>query len=111
MYTFGLMALLGLGVLAASGVAGRYLSMVKEFYAFVLLALGVGASWLINFNMFSAWGMPVRNSEIAVTLTGIMIAGTAWFWHEVLGLFAGLSRKFTDQAVTMEKTEHLRRVA
>jgi len=40
-----------------------------------------------------------------------MIAGAAYLWRDLLGFFSGLSRKFTDQAKTMEKTEHLRRVA
>ena len=57
------------------------------------------------------WAIPIRTSQIAVTTTGIIIAGAARFWRAILGFFSGLSRKFTDQAVTMEKTEHLRRMA
>lgn len=111
MYAFGMIALLGLAVLGVSEIASRYLSVAAEIWAFILVALGVGAAWLINFNLFSAWGIPVRNSEIAVTITGIMVAGVGYFWREILGLFRGLSRKLTDQAASLEKTEHLRRVA
>lgn len=111
MYVFGMMALLGLAVLAVTRIASRYVSLAAEIWAFVLVGLGVGAAWLINLNLFTAWGIPVRNSEIAVTITGLMIAGAAYFWHEILFFFAGLARKFTDQAATLEKTEHLRRVA
>jgi hypothetical protein len=46
-----------------------------------------------------------------VTLTGLIIAGAAYFWREILAFFGGLSRKFTDQAKTIEKAEHLRRAA
>jgi hypothetical protein len=53
----------------------------------------------------------IRGSAIGVTLTGLIIAGAAYFWHEILAFFGGLSRKFTDEAATLEKTEHLRRVA
>ena len=111
MYAFGIMALLGLGVLAVTKIASRYVSLATEVWAFVLVALGVGSAWLINLNLFSVWGIPVRSSEIAVTVTGIMIAGAAYLWRDLLGFFSGLSRKFTDQAKTMEKTEHLRRAA
>jgi hypothetical protein len=67
------------------------------------VALGVGAAWLINLNLFAVWSIPVRNSDIAVTLTGIMIGGAAWFWQALVGFFGGLSRKFTDQARTWRR--------
>jgi hypothetical protein len=111
MYAFGMIALLGLAVLGAARIAGRYLSLASEAWAFALVALGVGAAWLINLNLFATWSIPVRNSDIAVTITGIIIGGAAWFWQAFVGFFGGLSRKFTDQARTMEKAEHLRRVA
>lgn len=47
--------------------------------------------------LLSVWGVPVRSSEIAVTVTGIMIAGAAYLWREILGFFSGLSRKFTTR--------------
>lgn len=111
MYVFGMVALLGLAVLVVAKIGGRYLALASEFWAFVLVALGVGAAWLMNLNLFSLWAIPIRNSEIAVTLTGILIAGAAYFWRVALGFFSGLSRKFGDQARTIEKTEQLRRVA
>ena len=77
----------------------------------MLVALGGGAAWLTNLNLFSAWNIPVRNREIAVTVTGILMAGVAYFWREILGLFGGLYRKYTNEARTMERSENLRRVA
>ncbi len=111
MYAFGMMALLGLAVLVVARIGNRYLRLIPEAWAFVLVALGVGAAWLVDLNLFSVWSIPVRNSEIAVTLTGILIAGFGYFWQQILGLFGGLYRKFTDEARTIEKTENLRRVA
>lgn len=111
MYALGIIALLGLAVLAVAKVADRYLSLAAEVWAFVLVALGVGAAWLINLNLFAVWTLPVRNTEIAVTLTGIIIAGAAYFWRALLGFFSGLTRKVSDEATTLEKTEHLRRAA
>lgn len=111
MYVFGLMALLGLAVLGVSGIVNRYLALATEAWAFMLVALGVGAAWLINLNMFAAWGIGVRNAAIGVTVTGLMIGGVGFFWREVLGIFRGFTRKVTDQAATIEKTSHLRRVA
>jgi hypothetical protein len=111
MYTFAVMALLGLGVLAVAMVADRYLSLAAEVWAVILVGLGVGVAWLVNFNLFAHFGIASRNSAIGITITGVIIAGAAYFWREILGFFRGLSRKYTDEAETMEKTEHLRRVA
>ena len=46
-----------------------------------------------------------------MTVTGLMIGGAAYFWQEILGFFAGLTRKLSDEAATLEKSEQLRRVA
>jgi len=111
MYAFGMIALMGLAVLTVAKMGSHYLRQISGAWAFALVALGVGAAWLTNLNLFSAWGIPVRNSEIAVTVTGILLAGAAYFWREILGLFGGLYRKYTDQARVMEKSEHLRLAA
>lgn len=116
MYVFGMMALLGLAVLAIVNIGDRYLSLASEVWAsevwaFLPVALGVGAAWLINLNLFSLWAIPARDSAIAVTLTGLVIAGAAYFWRAVLGFLGGLTRKLSDQAKIIEGSEHLRRVA
>lgn len=111
MLAFGLAVLLGLAVLVVSTVVGRYLSVAAEFWAVSLVVLGMGAAWLANFDLFASWGLLVRSDAIGVTLTGFAIAGIGYFWREVLGFFHGLSRKFTDEAKTLEQTQNLRRVA
>ncbi|MEV3858163.1 hypothetical protein AB0J38_28035 [Streptomyces sp. NPDC050095] len=111
MYAFGMLALFGLATLVAARVGHRYLQLTVEIWAFALIALGVGAAWLADFDLFAAWSLPVRNGDIATTLTGLFIAGAAYFWHEVLRFFAGLARKLTDEAATLEKEQQLRRVA
>jgi predicted lysophospholipase L1 biosynthesis ABC-type transport system permease subunit len=111
MYAFAMMALLGLAVLAVAAVADRYLSIAAEVRAFVLAALGVGAAWLVNLDLFGVLAVATRGSAIGVTVTGLMIGGAAYFWQEILGFFAGLTRKLGGEAATLEKSEQLRRVA
>jgi len=111
MYAFGMVVLLGLAVLVVAKIGNHYLRQVPGAWAATLVALGVGAAWLMNLNLFSLWSIPVRNSDIAVTLTGIALAGAGYFWREVLGMFGGLYRKYTDEAKLMENSETLRRVA
>ena len=95
----------------ASRTSTHRLKQIAGAWAFVLVALGVGAAWLANLNLFGIWSIPVRNSDIGVTLTGILLAGVAYFWREILGMFGGLYRKYTDEAKLMENSETLRRVA
>jgi hypothetical protein len=111
MFAIAMMALLGLAVLAVTAIATRYLSISPEIRAFTLAALGVGAAWLIDLDLFGVLAVDTRDSAIGVTMTGLMIGGAAYFWQEILGFFTGLSRKVGDEAATLEQAEHLRRVA
>jgi hypothetical protein len=110
MYAFGMMALLGLAILVVAKIGNRYLRHVPGAFAAALVALGVGTAWLLNLNLFSVWSIPARNSAIAVTVTGLLLAGFGYFWREVLGLFSGLYRKYTDEAKVIERSS-LRRAA
>jgi hypothetical protein len=38
-------------------------------------------------------------------------SGAAYFWQQILGFFAGLTRKVGDEAASLETAEQLRRVA
>lgn len=111
MYTFAILVLTGLGVLAVSKFAARFLSMIHEALAVTMVGLGIGAAWLANFDMFKAWGMAARYDWVGLLITGVAIAGVGYFFHQVLGFFGSLHRKFSDEAATMERQEHLRRVA
>ncbi len=111
MYGFGMVALLGLAVLVVGAIGYRYLAIAREFWALLLVGLGIGTAWLANFDLFGAWGLAVRDHAIAVTLTGFAIGGVAYFWKAILEFFAGISRKFTDEARTLEQEQNLRRVA
>lgn len=102
---------LGLAVLAVTAIASRYLSISAEIRAFTQAALGVGAGWLIDLDLFGVLAVATRGSAIGVTVTGLMIGGAAYFWQEILGFFAVLTRKLGDEAATLEESEHLRRVA
>jgi len=68
-----MMALLGLAVLAVTAIASRYVAIAAGVRAFALAALGVGAAWLINLDLFSVLGIETRDSAIGVTVAGLMM--------------------------------------
>jgi hypothetical protein len=112
MYGFLVMALFGLAVLAVMRVFDRYVSIAPEFKALTMVGLGIGGAWLLNVNYLAGLMLVGgRGGWIGITLTGVIVAGLAYFWDAILGFFGGLTRKYTDQARTIEKGEHLRRVA
>lgn len=111
MYVFAITALLGLGVLSIALIVERFLLRVTEVWAVLLAALGVGAAWLVDFSLWSSWGIPARADWIGVTLTGLALAGVAEFWHYLFRLVSGAARKLNDEAATLEKTQELRVVA
>ena len=59
--------------------ASRYLSISAEIRAFVLAALGLGAAWLIDLDLFGVLAIATRDSAIGVTVTGLMIGGRGVF--------------------------------
>jgi hypothetical protein len=111
MDVFAILVLFGLGIAGLLMVAYRFLDFAHEFRAIVAVGLGVGLAWVADLNMWSLWELPVRDTWIGVTITGVALAGIALFWHHILGYVAGLERKHNDEAAALEKTEGLRRVA
>jgi hypothetical protein len=66
MYAFGMIALLGLAVLAVARVANRYLSLASEVWAFVLVAPGVGAAGSRTNGPASGWPTPLTWRRLSV---------------------------------------------
>lgn len=104
-------SMLGLAVLVTCEIAGRFLSSMDEFRAFSMIGVGLFVAWFAHMNVFGDLGFAMRSDWWGVTVTGFVLGGAAYFWYEVLGLFAGLGRKYSDEAMTFEKEHGLRRVA
>jgi hypothetical protein len=107
--SFGVVALTALG--ESIGGLARVPWNRRDARPFLASAFGVGLAWLANFNMWSGWGIiHLRYDWVGITLTGVALGGTALLVHAVVSFFAGLNRKFDDQAEQIERTD-LRRVA
>ncbi|MCE5288922.1 MAG: hypothetical protein LLG14_06720 [Nocardiaceae bacterium] len=111
MTAFLVVSMLGLAVLVTCEIAARFLAAMREFWAFSMIAVGLFVAWFAHMNVFGDLGFAMRSDWWGVTVTGFVLGGAAYFWHEVLGLFAGLGRKYSDEAMSFEKEHGLRRVA
>jgi len=65
MYGFGMVVLVGLATVGVGAVAYRYLSVARELWALLIVLLGIGAAWLVDFDLFAVWGLAVRDRAIA----------------------------------------------
>ena len=108
MHVFAMFVFFSLGVMAVSMLAERVLNVAQELRAVALVGIGTGLAWAVDFNLWSLWHVHARAPWVAVTLTGVFLGGGAYFWHAVVGSFAGLLRKLHDQAAALEKAEQVR---
>lgn len=111
MYIFGITALLGLAVMAVAVLIERYVNVVAELWALLLVVLGIIAAWLADFSMFASWHVPVRANWIGILLTGLAIAGFAHAFYLLGGVVRNYVRKMGDEAESLEKEKGIRRVA
>jgi hypothetical protein len=101
----------GLGVMALAMFAESILNIAQELRALMLVGIGIGLAWAVDFNLWSLWHFQARTGWLEVTLTGVFLGGAAYFWSVILGLFSGLLRKFHDEAATLEKTQQVQGIA
>jgi len=111
MHFFALFLFFSFGVMALTMLGERGYRRLREARAVLAMGFGIGLAWLANLNMWTGWSIGnLRYAWVGVTMTGLALGGTAVLGHAIFGLFAGLYRKFDDQAEQIEKTD-LRRVA
>ena len=111
MYTFAVILLLGLAVMAVVMLVDRFLRFADEFVVALTILLGIGAAWLADFDLFASWGIALREDWIAILFTGMVIGGVAYFFREVVGVIAGVHHKYADEVLEFEKVHDLRKAA
>jgi hypothetical protein len=108
MYVFAIAALLGLAIAVVAAFAERFLVRMPEVRAVVLVGLGIAAAWATGFNVWTLWGISSRAGWLGTTLTGVILGGIGLVWHVLMTLLAGVGRKVTDEATTIERSQGLR---
>lgn len=111
MHFFAVFLFVSFGVMALAAFSERIHRRLRGFRPILAGAWGVALAWLANLNMWTGWSIGhLRYDWVGVTLTGVALGGTALLLYALYSFFAGLFRKFDDQAEQIEKGE-LRRVA
>ena len=106
MYDFAVVALLALAVVKTVDFLSDQFNLPK-FRSVLTFIGGLGVAWLLDYSVFAGWGIPVRDADAGVIMTGFMIAGATVPWRAMFGWL-------THERATMDETlgdHRLRRAA
>ena len=102
MYEFATIALLGLAACKLVDLAGNLGTLSRATKITVTMLVGVGLTWLLDYNVYAGWDQVFRKAWMGTVATGLTIAGVAAVWHEILDVFSSYSRRSYDQATEIE---------
>ncbi|HEX9712182.1 MAG TPA: hypothetical protein VGB52_06470 [Actinomycetota bacterium] len=105
MYDFAIVALLGLAAWKVVGmVLGLFnLDLTSSIRAVLTLGIGVVATLLLDYSVFAAWDISIRNADTGVVITGLMVGAMAYVWHHAVGLIEAYGRRNRDEARELER--------
>jgi hypothetical protein len=104
MYQFAIIAMLALATVKLVDFLVDFLPGDRGTMRSVLtFGVAIGGVWLLDFSMFAAWDVPVRNADLGLWITGFAVAGLTSAWRAVF-------RYLTHDAATADETlgEHHR---
>jgi hypothetical protein len=84
MHDFAVIALLALAVVKLVDFVTENLDMprMRSLLTFVGALVAV---WLLDYSVFAGWDIAVRDEDLAVVMTGFMVAGLTVPWRAVFG--------------------------
>jgi hypothetical protein len=111
MYQFAVIALLALATVKLVDFLVDFIpsddrGVVRSLLTFIV---AIGGVWALDFSMFADWGIELRNENLSLLATGLVVAGLTSAWRAIF-------RYLTHDTATADETlgEHrgsLRNVA
>ena len=91
MYDFAIVALLGLAAYGVVQLFEEWVSDLDRVHTFSTLALGIVFAFALDYSVFQAWGIGVREDWLGTAGTGLMIGALANVWPGVVGAIGHLT--------------------
>ena len=102
MYEFATIALLALALYKVMDLVEDLGHVSRATRITLTILLGVGLTWLLDYNVYAGWSQVFRKAWMGTVGTGFTIAGIAAVWHEILDVLSSYPRRSYDQANEIE---------
>src|SRR6476660_1336337 len=98
MYDFAVVALLALATLKLVDFLTDAVPQLGRLRSLLTFVIAVGGTLLIDYSVFSAWGVPIRNATVGTWVTGFIVAGMTVPWRALFG-FLTHDRATSDETL------------
>jgi hypothetical protein len=88
MYDFAIVALLALATVKLVDFLTDAVGQLRPFRSLMTFVLAVGGTVLLDYSVFGAWGIDIRDATVGTWVTGFCVAGMTVPWR---ALFAYLT--------------------
>jgi hypothetical protein len=81
MYDFAIVILMGLALFKVVDLVEEFVPSLTKFHLLLTLVLAVAGAYVLDYSVFSGWGVDIRSGDLGTIVTGLMIAGTTSMWR------------------------------
>ena len=97
MYTFAVVALLGLAVLKIADLLEDFVPGLSRIHALLTYALAVAAAVALDYSMFKGFHIDVRDAWMGPWFTGFVIGSMATVWRVTFGYLGSSEGKPAEE--------------
>src|SRR2546423_13027107 len=98
MYQFAIVALLALAVVKLVDFIDGAIPALSGFRSLFTFVFGIAAVWALDYSLFDGFGVATRNRNIAMLMTGFIVAGVTVAWRALFGWMTH-DRAATDETL------------
>jgi len=85
MYQFAIVALLALAVVKVVDFIDGAVPALSAFRSVLTFVLGIASVWALDYSVFNGFGIATRNGDVAMLMTGFIVAGLTSPWRALFG--------------------------
>jgi hypothetical protein len=110
MYHLAVVVLLALAILKITDVISDIIPFVERFRSLLALALSLVTVVWLDYSLFDAWGVEVRNADLGTWVTAFVVFGLTVPWRAVFGYLTH-DRATGDESLGVHTTGLFRKAA
>ncbi|HVW31328.1 MAG TPA: hypothetical protein VHL53_02210 [Acidimicrobiia bacterium] len=85
MYQFAIVALLALAVVKVVDFIDGAVPALSNFRSLLTFIFGIASVWALDYSLFDGFGIATRNRNMAMLMTGFIVAGLTVPWRALFG--------------------------